>query len=140
MSAQEEEMRQNMEELQATQEESARREGELKSYLEAIDNLFAKAELDLDKSVLDINEIFTQTFGFSGEEIKGRTVENIIDEESKEMFSKDWEKSKTGKITQNHITILTKAGEKQEMLVSLSPLKDKDDNIQKVLLLAMEKK
>jgi methyl-accepting chemotaxis protein len=140
MSAQEEEMRQNMEELQATQEESARREGELKSYLEAIDNLFAKAELDLDKSVLDINEIFTQTFGFSGEEIKGRTVENIIDEESKEMFSKDWEKSKTGKITQNHFKVLTKAGEKQEMLVSLSPLKDKDDNIQKVLLLAMEKK
>ena len=140
MSAQEEEMRQNMEELQATQEESARREGELKSYMEAIDSLFLKAELDLDMNILEVNDIFSQTLEYSQDEIKGNSLEIIIKTEHLEKIGKQWNKIREGTVVKETIQLNTKSAKPVEMLVSFSPLKDKEENINKVLLLAVDNK
>ncbi|MFO8234523.1 MAG: GAF domain-containing protein [Bacteroidales bacterium] len=137
MAAQEEEMRQNMEELQATQEESARRENQLTGIIDAIDNLFLKAEIDTDKNILNINELFTETFGYKGVELKGNSIEQIIPDEELEDFRKDWEKIMNSQTIQKGVQRKSKTGEKISLVTSYSPIKDKDGNITKVLMLAL---
>lgn len=70
--AQEEEMRQNMEELTATQEEMHRKDMEISGQLNAINNSMATIEFTLDGIVVTANEKFTQTTGYSLEEIRGK--------------------------------------------------------------------
>ena len=53
-------MRQNMEELQATQEESARRELEMREILEAINNSVGNIEFDLFGVIQNVNERYAQ--------------------------------------------------------------------------------
>lgn len=58
MAAQEEEMRQNMEELQATQEESMRKEAENNSVIHALNNCVYVVYLSLEGKITDANEKF----------------------------------------------------------------------------------
>jgi methyl-accepting chemotaxis protein len=138
MSAQEEEMRQNMEELQATQEESARRESELTGILDAIDNMFLKAEIDLDKTIIDVNEIFAKTFEYTQAELKGTSLETLIPENEIEEFREKWEKIINGQTLQDIVNRKTKTGKKVWLITSYSPIKDRDEFITKVLLLAVD--
>ncbi len=56
LAAQEEEMRQNLEELQATQGEAARREAEMQSLMKLFSQIAVVIEFDLDMNILSINE------------------------------------------------------------------------------------
>jgi PAS domain-containing protein len=60
LSAQEEELRQNMEELQATQEEAARREREMHLTIEAINNTLSTIEIDKNGIINSINDNLLQ--------------------------------------------------------------------------------
>ena len=63
MAEQEEIMRQNMEELQTTQEESARRESEISGILNGIHNSSHVAEFNMDEELISINDKFLQLLG-----------------------------------------------------------------------------
>ncbi len=138
MSAQEEEMRQNMEELQATQEESARRESELNSYLDAIDSLFIKAEADTDFIILNTNDILSEKLGYSQDEIKGDSLEKLVSRDEADRFRQKCENAKNGVVVKDSFNIVAKTGEESKLFISLSPIKDKEENITKILFLALE--
>jgi hemerythrin-like metal-binding protein/PAS domain S-box-containing protein len=71
LAAQEEEMRQNLEELQATQEESSRRDFEMTGIIKALGTSALIVEYDLEGTILSCNEIYSEMLGISIEDIIG---------------------------------------------------------------------
>lgn len=60
LAAQETEMRQNMEELQATQEEAMRRENRLNEIISGYDNMIFRIEYELNGTIVDINSKYAE--------------------------------------------------------------------------------
>ncbi|MEA3450969.1 MAG: GAF domain-containing protein, partial [Bacteroidota bacterium] len=71
-SLKEEELRQNLEELQATQERAAQREVELSSLIELINKVAFIVELDIDGNVIEVPDRILLLFGLEKSEITGR--------------------------------------------------------------------
>lgn len=71
LAAQEEEMRQNLEELQATQEESMRREYEMRGLIHALSASTFTVEYDMSGRITDINEPFALLIGLPKDQIIG---------------------------------------------------------------------
>jgi methyl-accepting chemotaxis protein len=71
LAAQEEEMRQNLEELQATQEESSRRDFEMTGIIKALGTSALIVEYDLEGTILSCNEKYSEMLGISIEDIIG---------------------------------------------------------------------
>ncbi|MBE9467271.1 MAG: PAS domain S-box protein [Bacteroidetes bacterium] len=69
LAAQEEEMRQNMEELQATQEEALRRETEMRDVIEAINNTVGNLDIDMNGVALNVNDKYSNMISVSSEKI-----------------------------------------------------------------------
>jgi methyl-accepting chemotaxis protein len=78
LAAQEEEMRQNLEELQATQEASARRETELRGLLNALHLSTLVIEYDMDGNILNINDAFLSLMGIQREQLIGKNQDIFI--------------------------------------------------------------
>lgn len=99
LSAQEEEMRQNMEELQATQEEMGRiqRENELRDALLLESVLFV--ELDNDLHIQRSNVRFQECLGLSQQEVEGRLLGDVLP--LPESAKLGFEKMKQGKLWQS---------------------------------------
>ncbi len=73
-SLKEEELRQNLEELQATQERAAQREKEISSLLELVNKVAFVIELDIDGNLVSIPDRLTELFEIKGSEIIGRHI------------------------------------------------------------------
>lgn len=71
MAAQEEEMRQNMEELQATQEEAARRSAEMQGLLDALNTANLVIEYDLSGYIISVNDNYLKLVGTTRDELVG---------------------------------------------------------------------
>ncbi len=102
----EEEMRQNLEELQTTQEESFQREYVLKEHLKALQKHTMTAELDINGRVLNMSENMLNYYGFTMESIKEKYFEGFVAQtkEARDNFSRFWEElMKTGSNTRTHI-------------------------------------
>jgi PAS domain S-box-containing protein len=138
MSSQEEEMRQNMEELKATQEESARREQELKGMVEAIDNFLLKAETNTEGELITGNDLFLNTFGYNKNEISEKNIESLIHKDEVAEFRKMWNKVLQGNDQAKVIKAITKENEALWLISSLTPIRDKEDNIIKVLYIGLD--
>ena len=99
LAAQEEEMRQNLEELQATQEDAARREGELSGLWDALSMNSSIVIFDMEGNIIDINEKNLEIIGSTKEQMLGRNM-NTLASEAKEdpvAYKKFWEDLKQGK-------------------------------------------
>ncbi len=96
MAAQEEEMRQNLEELKATQEEAARREAELRSLLNAIETATYVTLLDLNGFIIGANDRLLENLGLTHDEYIGHHISEF-DEEGKLMDEAFWNDIKEGR-------------------------------------------
>ena len=133
MAAQEEEMRQNMEELQATQEESARREFELLNLINSIDKHFLRSEYTAEGVIVSANDLFINSLGFSLSELKGLKHVNYINPENKADFTQNWKSICSGKDFQDVVSVVTKRGNQLWLLMSFSPVYDQNGALLKIL-------
>lgn len=133
MAAQEEEMRQNMEELQATQEESARREFELVNLINSIDKHFLRSEYSTEGVIVSANDLFINSLGFSLSELKSKNVVNVINSENEEDFTRNWKSICSGKDFQGVVSVSTKSGDLLWFLMSFSPVYDQNGDLIKIL-------
>jgi PAS domain-containing protein len=78
MSEQEEEMRQNMEELKATQEESSRREEEFRGIFNSLNSSLFLLEYDLEGTIIFINDKFLLFLNKKSEEVIGKSHAHIF--------------------------------------------------------------
>jgi len=90
LAAQEEEMRQNMEELQTTQEESARRELDMNGILEALNSSYIVIELDIEGNIININENAKRLLDITHDNVEGQNLRSFLTNEEVDEFEDLW--------------------------------------------------
>ncbi len=135
----EEEMRQSMEELQATQEESARREMEITGILNAINNSSFVMEVDMDGKIIDSNQKLLDLLGLKREGLIGRKYSDIIAIDLKsEAYQVFWAELRDG-IHQSRIESVKSSHSKEIWLsVNFTPILDRMHKPYKVLCIASD--
>jgi PAS domain S-box-containing protein len=137
LAAQEEEMRQNMEELQTTQEESARRELEMNGILNALNSSYLVSELDLDGNIISINENGLELLGISKDNAEGHNLRSFMNPAELAQFDEIWEKVLSGIPAKRQLTIARAKGN-ISISESYTPIYDEMDDIYKVLNIGIE--
>lgn len=139
MAAQEEEMRQNMEELQATQEEAARKTFELEGLVSALNASSFVMEYDTNGFVTNINDGYLKLLGIKREDVIGmhHTDGIIMSDHDKDDYNKFWGELMKGMIKKRK----TKLGFKTEefiLLETYTPIFDQHGEVYKILKIATD--
>jgi methyl-accepting chemotaxis protein len=139
MREKEEEMRQNMEELQATQEESARRENEINSILTAINSTSLVVEYDMDGNIIHINERFLNILEMSRSDVINTHHSVFTSKNSAEgSYQTFWEKLRNGESITNVEVIKLLNGKKLWLNQTYSPILNLEDIPYKVINIAQD--
>jgi len=141
MLLQEDEMRINMEELQATQERFAQQDSEIKSLLNAVDKISLMAEFDLEGVLIFANDLFAEFFDKSKDAMLGKTAVgifqipfNTIDE-----FNVMWSRLRDGEIIESGWEIQVGDKEKRYKAI-LAPILNTDGLPFKIVAIGYEAK
>ncbi len=104
LAAHEEEMRQNLEELQATQEERDRSEAEINSMLKGLNAAVIYAEYDMEGKLLEANNLFLSSFRIKSTDIGYIDFLDIIPntEDREHLFNQIWNNIRSGSIATNN--------------------------------------
>ena len=109
LASKEEEMRQNMEELQATQEEAARRENESNAIMKVINDKLIVVEYDMSGVVTNVNDTYSKMLGVTSDKIIGQKSDDGVEMTAEQKMShmQMWSNLRRGKIETeiNHITL-----------------------------------
>ena len=106
-SLKEEELRQNLEELQATQERATQRESELNNLLLAINKVAFIIELDLDGNIVSVPERLNVTFEMESNDIIGHHISEFdYSDESKLADLNLWQDLIEGKEAQHQFKFI----------------------------------
>lgn len=136
---QEEEMRQNIEELQATQEEALRNQTEMQGILEALESSTFTMQYDMQGNVIEANQAFADLLETTREKLTGLSHRDGIDLEKAgiEDYQKFWSDLKNGNIRKlyNKISLNNKTVWLSE---TYTPIKNADGKIYKVLKIAFD--
>ena len=140
MATKEEEMRQNLEELKATQEEAARREAEMEGVFSALNEHFGVAQYSPDGKFLNINEKFETLYETTNKEFIGRNYKDISNyfRKNTDEYEKFWKDLTNGdqKYIEEHIILLS--GKQFWLNTSFSPIYDSEGNLAKILSISVE--
>ena len=135
MAQQEEELRQNLEEMHATQEESDRRELEMKGILEAIDHSAISSEFETDGTLISVNRNFLDAFGYDIEEVENQNIKIFFFKDDLPELDRILTELRKGKIFKGRVKRRTKMGEAIYLLTTLTPVMDHEGEIVKILSL-----
>jgi PAS domain S-box-containing protein len=140
LSSHEEEMRQNMEELQATQEEAMRQSQRFLVLEDAINQNLIRAEFDTDGRLISANTLFYSRFEFSNDtRIDGKPISEFISEENREWFKTIWsiliQKNEPYK---GYIKHVTRTGKDLWTVATLSVSRNEEASEDKILYLAID--
>lgn len=113
LSSQEEELRQNLEELQAIQEEATRQKGEMESYINAIKRTMLYLEFDLEGKVVAASDQYLFGYGVTREQILGTHFHEGVRVEGwgEAEFAVFWDALLEGKSQWLRAVIATREGE-----------------------------
>ncbi len=136
MEAQEEELRQNMEEMLATQEGTARKEAEMEGLVKAIESSLMMIEFDLTGTIISMNKNFADMLEIEKETVVGlnlsqinSTSEGISNEEILEKLNK-------GEVVNVNSVINSSSGKTVNLKQTFSPVIDSEGEIIKIIDLA----
>ena len=139
MAEQEEKLRMQMEELQATQEESARRESEITGILNGIHNSSLVAEYNMNEELIEINDKFLLLLETQRDHILGKKYNEIIGvSRHTDDYKKFWQTLSDGKTISNVEKIKLVTGNEIWLRQTYSPILDKDGSPFKILNIATD--
>jgi PAS domain S-box-containing protein len=140
LTSHEEEMRQNMEELQATQEESTRQTQRLYMLEETLKITILQAEFDAEGRFVNGNNLFYSKFEYSSElKIEGKHIIEFIDEGFRERFNEIWQNLLgDNKPFKGYIKHVTRTGKDLWSIASLSSILHDDKSINKIMFLGID--
>ncbi len=124
------------ESLENQSNEIKRRGLEMETLSSAVDASIIKCELSHEGIVLNVNDNYLQTTGYSRRELMGKNLRLFLKDIEKQQFEKVWsevlkEKSYTGVIRRTKPT-----GEEVWLMATFSPVKNEDGEIYKTYFLA----
>jgi methyl-accepting chemotaxis protein len=139
MISQEEEMRQNMEELQATQEEAARKSFEMQGLIEALNASAYVMEYDNKGVIISINDAYSKLLGITREESIGKHHSDnmILTEEQRLHYEEFWSNLRKGRI-QKQSTEISMFGKNFTFWETYTPIRDFNGDVYKVLKVAID--
>ncbi|MFP4621900.1 MAG: GAF domain-containing protein [Bacteroidales bacterium] len=139
LSAQEEEMRQNMEELKATQEENARQKAEMEHLVNAFHKANYIVEYDTNEKIIEINEKYLNLVGLKREEVIGthHSYKLQLTEEQEESYNQFWEDLRAGKVKKD-VSRVEVNGQTHLLAETYTPIMDDEGNVEKILKIAFD--
>ncbi|MFA5646695.1 MAG: GAF domain-containing protein [Bacteroidales bacterium] len=139
LAAQEEEMRQNLEELQATQEEASRKSFEMESILEVLNASTFFMEYDSSGKIISINDKYLELLNVTRNEMLGtHHSDNLqLTERQRSQYEKFWENLRSGEI-QKQTTKTNVGGKEFSFLETYTPIRNSNGEVYKILKIATE--
>lgn len=140
LASQEEQMRQNMEELQATQEEAARQSEKFVTFTNAVNHTLIRAEYQNDGTLIYANTKFLKKLGYEkNAEVEGKNIQMFIAEKDKNWFNKLWTSlANGGKHFEGFMKHVTKQGRDLWTISTYTCMRRDDGSVEKILFLAMD--
>ncbi|MFC2152918.1 PAS domain-containing protein, partial [Bacteroidota bacterium] len=140
LASQEEQMRQNMEELQATQEEAARQSEKFVTFTNAVNHTLIRAEYNPDGTLIYANTKFLNKLGYEkNSEVEGKHISMFINQKDKDWFDKLWlELANGGKHFEGDMKHVTKQGRDLWTMSSYTCMRNEDGDVEKILFIAMD--
>jgi PAS domain S-box-containing protein len=140
LSSQEEEMRQNLEELQATQEEATRQAERFMMLENAVNHTMIRAEYDVEGKLLYANTKFLNKLEYSSNsEVEGKNIEMFIAPKDREWFHKIWDNlSKGGRHFEGYMKHITRTGKDLWTIATYTCIRKENDEVDKILFLALD--
>jgi PAS domain S-box-containing protein len=133
MASQEEQMRQSMAQLMATQEELEKRNSDMAALVEAINKASIVAELDRHGYFLRVNERFLEVSGYQYADVIGQHRSFYAPKDSDPAeFNLLWAQLAQGVYVEKNIRRLRKNGSEFWMRASFFPVMDEAGNLSKV--------
>ncbi|NJM94589.1 MAG: PAS domain S-box protein [Cytophagales bacterium] len=141
----EEQMRQNAEELTATQEELNRKLSELevetnlsKRIIEAINKTNASVEFDMQGNILEVNEMYISVMGYTRAELVGKNERKLVpnDEITSSRYQLLWDSLHEGSFISGEYRRLNKQGKEVWLNGTYNPILDVNGHPYKVIQFA----
>ncbi len=139
MTSQEEELRQNLEELQATQEEAARRSSEMEGLIEAINASSYVIEYDVKGSIRNINDAYLELLGITREDAIGRHHSDgmVMTDQQRMNYEEFWSNLRRG-IIQKQTTQVKMYGRNFVFHETYTPIRNNKGEVFKILKIATD--
>lgn len=140
LTSHEEEMRQNMEELQATQEDATRQAHRFLRLEETLDQSLMRAEFGPEGRLLWANPLFCNKLEYDHDSaIQGKPIHDFIGEDNAEQFREIWKKlKKKGEPFYGFLKQVSRSGNDLWALVSLVKTRIDEEAGEKFTLLAFD--
>lgn len=140
LAAQEEQMRQNMEELQATQEEAARQGEKFISFTNSVNHTIIRAEYDINGIMLYANTRFLNKLEYtSNSEVEGKHISMFINKKDRVWFDELWKSlAKGGKHFEGDMKHVTRSGKDLWTIATYTCVRNQYGGVEKVLFLAID--
>ena len=140
LAAQEEQMRQNMEELQATQEEAARQSEQFITFTNAVNHTLIRAEYDANGNLLYANTKFLKKLGYEkNSDVEGKNISMFINDKDQEWFNELWtDLINGGKHFEGDMKHVTRQGRDLWTMSTYTSMKSDSGKVDKVLFLAID--
>ncbi len=136
----EEQMRQNMEELQATQEEASRQSEKFISFSNSVNHTMIRADFDVNGELQYANTKFIQKLEYSGNsEVEGKPIAMFINKKDREWFDDIWKTlSHGGKHFEGDMKLVTKTGKDLWTIATYTCVRNPMGGVDKILFLAID--
>lgn len=140
LSAQEEEMRQNMEELQATQEEAARQSDRFMKLETTVNHTMLRAEYDISGKLIYANTRFLHMLEYSSNsEVEGHHILMFIAQKDEEWFKRLWsDLGKGGRHFEGYMKHITKNEKDLWTMATYTCIRDEEGNVERILFLGLD--
>lgn len=134
----EEELRQNMEELTATQEAMFQKEMELSGQLLAINNTMATVQYDMTGRVISANAFYSDLMGYKLREIEGKKHDMFVPEDEQAFNAQMWEKLRAGESFSGEFRRIAKDGKIKWIHATYTPVMGTENKPHKVIKFALD--
>lgn len=136
----EEQMRQNMEELQATQEEASRQSAKFISFSNSVNHTMIRADFDVDGTLMYANTKFLQKLEYtSNSDVEGKHISMFINKKDRAWFDEIWKNlSKGGKHFEGDMKLLTRNGNDLWTIATFTCVRNEAGGVDKILFLAID--
>lgn len=140
LQAQEELMRQNMEELQATQEEAARQSETFVSFTNSVNETLIRAEYSVDGFLLYANPKFLQKLEYnSQEEVLDKHLSFFFSPKDRESVEKMWDNIlQSEHPIEGDVKLFTRNSKDLWTIAAFTTVRDTQGRVERVLLLAID--
>lgn len=140
LASQEEEMRQNMEELKATQEEAGRQAEQFMRLESTVNHTMIRAEYNIEGTLIYANTNFLNKLEYtSNSQVEGKHISMFISKKDEEWFNSIWNKlSKGGRHFEGYMKHITRTGKDLWTMATYTCIRNEEGEAERILFLALD--